>query len=158
MTSSILTDKAGPADKVGLTDEARAFADAHPVARLATADAQGAPHVLPICFVILGDTLYLTIDQKPKSGGQRQLKRLRNILENHQVAVIIDHYDDDWSRLGWVMLRGSAQILEGNDEHARAQSALKSRYPQYREMELQHLPVIAIRISRVTQWGDLQSG
>ena len=152
MTSSILTNK------VRMTEVVRAFADAHPVARLATADAQGAPHVLPICFVILGVTLYLTIDQKPKSGRQRQLKRLRNILENPQVAVVLDHYDEDWSRLGWVMLHGSAEILEGNDEHERAQSALKSRYPQYREMELQHLPVIAIRINRIAQWGDLQSG
>jgi PPOX class probable F420-dependent enzyme len=141
-----------------LTDEARTFANAHPVARLATADARGAPHVLPICFTILGDTLYLTIDQKPKSGNQRRLKRLRNILENPQVAVVIDHYDEDWTRLGWVMLRGSAEILEGNDEHARAQSALVSRYPQYSEMSLEHLPVIAIRINRATQWGDLQTG
>ncbi len=138
-----------------LTGEERAFIEAHPVARLATADAQGVPHVVPICFVVPDDTLYLTIDQKPKLDAHR-LKRLRNIAENNQVAVIIDRYDDaDWSRLGWVMLRGPAEIIERGAEHAAAQSALKARYPQYRDMALAELPVIAVRVARVAQWGDL---
>lgn len=138
-----------------LTGEERAFIEAHPVARLATADAQGVPHVVPICFVVPDDTLYLTIDQKPKQDARR-LKRLRNIAENNQVAVIIDRYDDaDWSRLGWVMLRGPAEIIEHGAEHAAAQSALKARYPQYRDMALAGLPVIAVRVARVAQWGDL---
>ena len=137
-----------------LTEQERSFIDAHPVARLATADAAAAPHVVPICFVVLGDTLYLTIDEKPKQDARR-LKRLRNIAENDQVAVIVDRYDDDWSRLGWVMLRGSAEIIETGAEHAAAQAALKARYPQYRAMELGGLPVIAVRIARVAHWGCL---
>ena len=137
-----------------LTDQERAFIEARPVARLATADTQGVPHVVPICFVVPDDTLYLTIDQKPKQDARR-LKRLRNIAENSQAAVIIDRYDDDWSRLGWVMLRGPAEIIDSGAEHTAAQSALKARYPQYCDMALAGLPVIAIRIARVAQWGDL---
>lgn len=138
-----------------LSDVDRAFISDHPVARLATADADGAPHVLPICFVVLGDTLYLTIDQKPKSGDARRLKRLRNIAENPQAAVVIDRYDADWTQLGWIMLRGRADVLDSGDEHAQAQAALRERYPPYREMQLDDLPVIAVRIERVTRWGKL---
>lgn len=137
-----------------LSDQERAFVEANPVARLATADGRGVPHVVPICFVVTDATLYLTIDRKPKQDPRR-LKRLRNLSENDQAAVIIDRYDDDWSRLGWVMLRGAAEIIEGGDEYVSAQSALKERYPQYRDMLLEGLPVIALRISRVTRWGDL---
>ena len=137
-----------------LPDLERTFVEAHPVARLATADADGVPHAIPICFAIIDNTLYVTIDLKPKQDARR-LKRLRNIAENKHVAVIIDRYDDDWSRLGWVLLRGTAEILHCGDEHAAAQVALKARYVQYRDMELDHLPVIAIRISRVNSWGDL---
>ena len=135
-----------------LTDQDRRFVAGQPVARLATADALGAPHAVPICFVVLGDTLYLTIDHKPKQDPRR-LKRLRNIAENDQVAVVVDHYEADWSRLAWVLLRGRAEILEGGDEHGVAQTALIARYPQYRDMDLAALPVIAVRISRVARWG-----
>ncbi len=137
-----------------LPDLERAFVETHPVARLATADAEGIPHAMPICFAILDNTLYVTIDLKPKHDARR-LKRLRNIAENKHVAVIVDRYDDDWSRLGWVLLRGAAEILQGGDEHAAAQAALKARYTQYRDMDLANMPVIAVRIQRVTSWGDI---
>ena len=133
----------------------RLFVDSMPVARLATADAQGAPHVVPVCFTVLGDNLYVTIDEKPKRPGVRTMKRLRNIAENPQVAVVVDRYDADWSRLAWVMLRGRADILDEGDEHDRAQTALRERYPQYRAMRLAPLPVIAVRVDRVNAWGDL---
>ena len=99
-------------------------------------------------------TLYITIDQKPK-GDVRRLKRLRNINENPVTAFVADRWDEDWTRLGWVMLRGPAEILADGAEHDRAQALLRSRYPQYRAMELEGLPVIAIRIERVTSWGNL---
>jgi PPOX class probable F420-dependent enzyme len=83
------------------------------------------------------------------------LKRLRNILENPLAAFVADRWDEDWTRLGWVMLRGPAEILADGAEHDRAQALLRSRYPQYQRMELAGLPVIAIRIERVTSWGDL---
>ena len=98
------------------------------VARLATADANGAPHVVPVCYALVGDNLYVTIDEKPKRAGVRAMKRLRNIDENPNVAVVVDRYDDDWSRLAWVMLRGRAEILDDGDEHDRAQAALRERY------------------------------
>lgn len=139
-----------------LTDTDRAFIEGHRVARLATVDTDGAPHVLPICFVIIADTLYLTIDRKPKSGDARNLKRLRNIAGNPRTAVVVDRYDDDWAELGWVMLRGQAEIIESGPEHVEAQTALKDRYPQYRAMHLSDLPVIALRVDRVTRWGNLK--
>ena len=124
------------------------------VGHLATADAAAVPHVVPVCFVVSDGAVYITIDQKPK-GDPRALKRLKNIIENPVVAFVADRYDEDWTRLGWVMLRGPAEILAQAAEHDRAQALLRSRYPQYRAMELGELPVIAIRIERVTSWGNL---
>jgi PPOX class probable F420-dependent enzyme len=124
------------------------------VGHLATADARGAPHVVPVCFAVSGGALYITIDQKPK-GDARTLKRLRNIAENQAVAFVADRWDEDWSRLGWLMLRGRAVILDAGDEHDHAQELLRARYHQYRSMALDNLPVIALRIGRATSWGDL---
>ena len=137
-----------------LTDAARAFCERSRVARLATADANGVPHLVPVCYAIIGDSLYITIDEKPKRTGT-PLKRLRNIAENPEVAVTLDRWDEDWRRLAWVMLRGRAEILPSGEEHDRAQARLRERYPQYRTMDLAPLPVIAVRIARATTWGDL---
>ena len=131
------------------------FVESMRVARLATADARGAPHVLPVCYALLGDSLYVTIDGKPKRPDVRAMKRLRNIGENPNVAVVVDRYDDDWARLAWVMLRGRAEILDDGEEHGRAQAALRERYAQYRVMRLEPLPVIALRIERVSAWGAI---
>jgi len=139
-----------------LSDRERTFLDASRVARLATADARGEPHVVPVCFAIEGETLYITIDEKPKRAD-RSLKRLRNIAENPAVAVVADRYDEDWTHLGWVMLRGRADILSEGDEHARAQALLRERYPQLAAMRIEDLPVIAVRIARVTSWGNLDA-
>src|SRR5438552_13240842 len=124
------------------------------VGHLATADAHGAPHLVPVCFIVSDASLYITIDQKPK-GDPRALKRLTNISENPVAAFVADRWDEDWTRLGWVMLRGPAEILAEGAEHDRAQALLRSRYPQYRGMALADLPVIAMRIERVTSWGNL---
>jgi PPOX class probable F420-dependent enzyme len=124
------------------------------VGHLATADALAMPHLVPVCFAVGEGALYITIDQKPK-GSPRGLKRLRNIIENPVAAFVADRYDEDWNRLAWVMLRGPAEILDAGAEHDRAQALLRSRYPQYGGMALDDLPVIAIRIDRVTSWGNL---
>ena len=124
------------------------------VGHLATADRRAAPHLVPVCFVVSEGAVYITIDQKPK-GDVGSLKRLKNIIENPVAAFIADRWDEDWTRLGWVMLRGPAEILGDGAEHDRAQALLRARYPQYRTMVLAGLPVIAIRIARVTSWGDL---
>jgi len=125
------------------------------VGRLATADADGQPHVVPVCFAVADRSLYVTIDEKPKRAAARPLKRLRNILENPSVAFVADRYDEDWRLLGWVMLRGRAEILPHGGEHDQAQALLRDRYPQYHTMQLADLPVIALRIERVTSWGNL---
>jgi PPOX class probable F420-dependent enzyme len=137
-----------------LNEDQRRFLEGRRVAHLATADADATPHVVPVCFALHENAVYVTIDQKPK-GEPRSLKRLRNIAENPAVALVVDRYDEDWSRLGWVMLRGQAQILDNGAEHDLAQDLLRSRYPQYRLMQLAELPVIAIRIERVASWGGL---
>ena len=125
------------------------------VGHLATADARGTPHLVPVCFVVEERALYITIDQKPKRDP-RALKRLRNIIENPVAAFVADRWDEDWTRLGWVMLRGPAEILTAGAEHDRAQEWLRSRYPQYHGMELVELPVIAVRIESVTNWGNIR--
>jgi PPOX class probable F420-dependent enzyme len=137
-----------------LSERERRFLSRRKVAHLATADRRGAPHVVPVCFAVEGDALYITIDEKPKRADL-PLKRLRNIAENPQVAVVVDRYDDDWTRLGWVMLRGRADVLTGGAEHARAQDLLRTRYPQLNDMQIASLPVIAVRLERVTGWGNL---
>ena len=137
-----------------LSEHQARFLASRRVGHLATADARATPHLVPVCFVVSEGALYITIDQKPK-GDPRALKRLRNIIENPVAAFVADRWDEDWARLGWVMLRGPAEILADGAEHDRAQALLRSRYCQYRGMELDSLPVIAIRIERVTSWGNL---
>jgi len=137
-----------------LSDAQRRFLQVGRVAHLATADARGAPHVVPVCYAIDDATLYITIDEKPKRQDV-PLKRLRNIMANPAAAVTVDRWDEDWTRLAWVMLRGQAEILRLGEEHDGAQALLRDRYPQYRAMDLAPLPVIALRIERVMSWGRL---
>jgi PPOX class probable F420-dependent enzyme len=144
-----------------LTERQRRFLDQSRVGHLATADRSGAPHLIPVCYAVDveakdGATLYITVDEKPKRQDI-PLKRIRNILENPEAAFVVDRWDEDWSRLGWVMLRGPAEILHVGTEHDRAQALLTARYPQYRAMNLAGLPVIALRIARAANWGNLSA-
>jgi PPOX class probable F420-dependent enzyme len=109
---------------------------------------------VPVCYALAEATLYITIDEKPKRTD-RPLKRLRNIQENPSVAVVVDRYDEDWQRLGWVMLRGRADILTDGAEHHEAQALLRARYPQLQAMRIEPYPVIALRIAQATAWGNL---
>lgn len=136
-------------------DAERRFLDHMRVGHLATADANAVPHVVPVCFAVVGSTLYIAIDGKPKRGPADNLKRLRNIAENPAASVVVDHYDEDWSRLGWVMLRGRPEILTEGREHAAAQAKLRGRYAQLAAMQFDGHPVIALRIERTTSWGNL---
>jgi PPOX class probable F420-dependent enzyme len=137
-----------------LAEPQRGFLEESRVGHLATADAKGAPHLIPVCYAVGDNTLYITVDEKPKRQDI-PLKRVRNILDNPQAAFVVDRYDEDWSRLGWVMLRGRADILQDGAEHDRAQALIVARYPQLRVMTIADLPVIALRIARVASWGDL---
>jgi PPOX class probable F420-dependent enzyme len=140
-----------------LSAAVRQFLAERKLAHLATADAAGAPHVVPVCFTVEADTLYIAIDAKPKRAAPADLKRLSNLRANPQAAVVVDRYDDDWSRLGWVMLRGRAEILVAGAEHDQAQAILRQRYPPLAAMAIEALPVIALRLERVTSWGDLSA-
>ena len=140
-----------------LTERQRRFLDSRRVGHLATADRSGMPHLIPVCYAVEDRTLYITVDEKPKRRDI-PLKRVRNILENPQAAFVVDRWDEDWTRLGWVMLRGPAEILDEGPEHDRAQALLIARYPQYHAMHIAELPVIALRIARATDWGELSGG
>ena len=141
-----------------LSHHERRFLSAQRVGHLATADGRAIPHVVPVCFAIWQGTLYITIDEKPKRVAGAVLKRVRNIERNPMVAIMVDRYDEDWTRLGWVMLRGPAEILRAGAEHDRAQELLRSRYRQLAAMRIAERPVIAVRLERVTSWGDLSVG
>lgn len=138
---------------------ARAFLERQRVGRLATAEVSGAPHIVPVCYALSdGARVHIAIDEKPKRGDPRRLKRLRNIVSDPRVMLLVDRYDEDWSRLAWVALRGRAEILEGGGEHVAALAALRARYEPYRAMNLEALPVIAIRVLSVASWGRLAPG
>jgi PPOX class probable F420-dependent enzyme len=138
-----------------LSDGERRFLAHRRIAHLATADARAVPHVVPVCFAISEGTLYITIDEKPKRQSGAALKRLRNIVENPAVAVVVDRYDEDWARLGWVMLHGHAEVLTDGREHDDAQALLRARYRQLEAMQIAQRPVIAVRVERTTSWGNL---
>lgn len=128
-----------------LSAEARRFADVQQVAHLATVDGDGAPHVIPLCYALVGNAFYFVVDDKPKRS--RNLKRLRNIAANPRVALVIDHYDEDWSRLAYLLVHGDAAAVEDGSEYATALAALRSRYPQYRSMPLALATHAMVRIT-----------
>ncbi len=119
---------------------------------MATADAKGQPHVIPVCYVFDGEAVYSVLDAKPKSTPLRQLRRVRNILANPQVSLVVDHYEEDWSRLRYVMMLGEARLLQEGAEWARAIAMLREKYPQYQEMDLDESPVIKITPDRFIPW------
>jgi PPOX class probable F420-dependent enzyme len=125
------------------------------VAHLATADASGMPHVVPICFAFDGNDFYSPIDEKPKRTVAIKLKRLRNIEENPQVSVVIDRYEENWSKLAYVLVFGQARVLVSGAKHRKAVTLLRRKYPQYRTMRIDRLPMILIRPTRVTSWGAI---
>jgi PPOX class probable F420-dependent enzyme len=141
-------------DRTTLTETETAFVQRQRVARLATADADGNPHVIPVCYAFDGMRFYTPLDEKPKNVAVSKLRRVRNITVRPQVALVIDQYDDDWSRLGYVLVHGHANLLPPEDElHSQALVLLRERYVQYRTMALEEYPVIAITPARIVSWG-----
>ena len=138
------------------TAEELAFVHTQRVARLATTDGAGQPHAIPVCYACDGIAFYIALDAKPKQVAPQQLKRVRNILENPRVALVIDRYSDDWSNLAYLLVRGTATLLPpGDEEHSRAVVLLRDRYPQYHAMPIDEQPVIAIHPTSVVSWGAL---
>jgi PPOX class probable F420-dependent enzyme len=119
------------------------------VARLATTDADGRPHLVPIVFALEGDTLYSAVDRKPKRSTR--LRRIENARERPDVTILVDHYEDDWGRLWWIRLRGRARVLDEGEERERALALLQEKYPQYRA-EPPDGPVLAVDVTEVRDW------
>ncbi len=128
-------------------EEARARFAAARVARLATVSPAGAPHLVPIVFAVLGETVYSVVDDKPKRT--LNLRRLENARTTGRASLLADHYEDDWTKLWWVRADGSARTLDPDEPEARsALEALKERYPQQRPIGL----VLAVDVDRWTGW------
>ena len=137
---------------ISLTPEQSARLSETPVGHLATADANGRPHVIPVCFSYDGQYIYSVLDAKPKRGSLTGLRRVRNILANPQVSLVIDHYDEDWTRLWYLLVQGRAELVEDGPEPPAAIAMLREKYAQYRDMQLDGNPVIKITPERVTGW------
>ncbi|MGH9764534.1 MAG: TIGR03668 family PPOX class F420-dependent oxidoreductase [Blastocatellia bacterium] len=140
-----------------MSPEIEDFIRSHRVARLATVSPAGAPSVIPICYAYDHRVLYSALDQKPKSVPVTGLKRVRNILANPNVSVVIDDYSDDWSKLAHVTISGTAELIyppesSSSEEHKRAVVMLREKYLQYRSMAIDANPVIKITIINARLW------
>jgi PPOX class probable F420-dependent enzyme len=138
----------------GATAVQSAFALAARVARLATADGKGRPHVVPICFAVVHGEIYSPLDEKPKRVAPAELRRVNDIAANPAACLVIDRYSDDWAELAWVQIRGEASLVEpGSPGHQAAVGALRARYAQYAGMALEDRPMIRLQPRRVLSWG-----
>jgi PPOX class probable F420-dependent enzyme len=146
---------------LNIDESAQQFIRDHRVARLATSDAIGQPAVVPICYAFDGERLYVALDEKPKSVPDHELKRVRNIRANPRVAVVVDDYSEDWSKLVYVLISGTAEIISSSEnasEHRRAVELLREKYPQYRSMKLEQRPIIKITPIRIKRWAPGDKG
>jgi PPOX class probable F420-dependent enzyme len=124
-------------------------------AHLATADQYARPHVVPIVFVWRDPLLYTPLDRKPKREDDwHALRRVRNIETNGRVAIVVDRYEEDWSRLAWVLIEGVATILESGDERDQAAGWLREKYAQYEAVSLEGRPVVRVAVERSVEWAS----
>jgi PPOX class probable F420-dependent enzyme len=150
--SLAIPDRLPNADELAFIQDAR-------VGRMATVDADGTPSVVPFCLAVVSDDtpcVVSVLDEKPKRVADAKLARVRNIERNPHVAFVVDRYEEDWSRLAFVQIRGRARVmLPRHEGHARAIAALRAKYPQYRTMAIEDRPVIVIEDLHATSWrGD----
>jgi len=138
-----------------LTPRASRLLSSARTAHLATTDNSGQPHVIPICYVIDGKYFYSPIDDKPKRAAPTKLKRLKNIRENPNVALVVDRYEENWRKLAYVLVFGKARILQTGVKHRNAIKLLRRKYRQYRSMAIDERPMIVITAKRIIGWGDL---
>jgi PPOX class probable F420-dependent enzyme len=132
----------------------RAALEGARVGRLATADADGRPHVVPCCFAFDGDALVSPIDEKPKSRSATDLRRVRDVRENPYAALVVDEYAEDWDALWWVQVRATATVeFPDVDAHGAAVRALREKYDQYAEHALSERPLLRLAPGRVVSWG-----
>jgi PPOX class probable F420-dependent enzyme len=119
------------------------------IARLATVDDAGQPHLVPLCFALAGDRLVSVVDAKPKRSVN--LRRLANIRAQPRVSMLVDEYDEDWARLWWVRADGNARVVEGGTERDHAVAVLTAKYPQY-ERQPPGGPVVEVTVNRWRGW------
>lgn len=122
------------------------------VGRLATVGRDGQPHVVPVCFAVLDGLIYTPLDGKPKRVGATQLRRVRDLEQNPALCLIVDEYDEDWTRLHWLQIRGRGAIVRPGSERRDAIAALRQRYEQYHAMAMDDAPVIRLTPERVVEW------
>lgn len=142
-------------------EDTRRFLEAHRLGHLATTGSDGAPHVMPVCYALDDDAVYFVADAKPKRRPARELERLRNLRANPRAALVVDDWDEDWTRLAWVLVRGPAAIVDDPVAHATALARLRDRYPQYRAMALDDPaahPIVRIVPVRVRHWRGATEG
>lgn len=133
-----------------------AFVQRQRAGRLATSDTEGHPTVIPVCYAFDGQRFFIALDEKPKSVNPSKLKRVRNIEARHEASLLIDHYSDDWSQLGYLLIHAQAEILPPTHElHRQALPLLRARYAQYQSMALETQPMIALTPERITVWGKM---
>ena len=138
---------------IDIDDETREFICDHRIARLATASEDLQPSVIPFCYIFDGQHIYSPIDEKPKNVADSALRRVKNIERNPRVALVIDDYSEDWSKLAYVLITGTASIISpDNDEHVRAVELLREKYPQYRSMKIEERPMIKITPVGIKRW------
>jgi PPOX class probable F420-dependent enzyme len=145
-----------------LTREQRAFLASARRAVLATIDPAGRPRLVPICFDLDPEVplLHSALDEKPKAvGDPHELARVRDVVRDPRVTILVDRWDEDWTRLAWLRCNGIASLLEPDgdraDEHARAVRSLRAKYPQYQAHDLANRPLVRIELERATSWGLL---
>ena len=154
-------------DVTTLDDRSRAFLAAARTATLATIAPSGRPRLVPICFAMGPDAaggrprLYSPLDDKPKQDDDpHELARVRDILVLPEATLLVDHWAEDWTRLGWIRLDTRAELIEPEPreeaEHADAIVGLRAKYPQYDEHRLEGRPILRFTVIRVVTWGRLE--
>jgi PPOX class probable F420-dependent enzyme len=146
------------AQRTMLTAMEKAFVEKLRVARLGTADESGTVYLVPVCYAFDGTYFYTPLDEKPKHVPATKLRRVRNIEARHEATLLIDHYADDWSQLGYVLIHSHAELIAPTDErHLRAVALLRERYVQYKSMALELYSIITLTPQHITAWGSLLS-
>ena len=135
-----------------LTPEQERYVRLSRVGRLATTDERGCPHIVPVCFAYEQGSFYTAIDLKPKAAAPAMLRRVRNISVNPQAALLIDHYEEEWDNLSYLLVRATASVVEDEEERTRAVRALRARYEQYRTLLGDGAMVIRLMPFRVSAW------
>lgn len=129
-------------------------------ATLATIAPDGRPRLVPVCFVLVGTTVYTPLDEKPKAvSDPRSLARVRDIERRPDVTLLVDRWAEDWTRLAWLRCQGRAELIEADAapaEHRAAVAALRAKYPQYDTHDLESRPLIRITIDGVVSWGAIE--